>query len=436
MIGLPVAVTTALARIESVGYEAYAVGGGVRDSLRGLVPDDWDITTPVPPAKIMEIFADAEVRPTGLQHGTVTVIWQGVPLEITTYRSEQGYADGRHPDAVCFIQDIHEDLARRDFTINAMAFSPTRGLCDPYGGADDLAHGILRCVGEPAVRFAEDSLRILRGLRFAAVTGFALAPDTVRGMRATMYRMRDLAPERVRVELCKLLVGEHVGMVLRQYCDILAVVLPELSPMFGMGQHTRHHLYDAWEHTVRAVEFCNFDWRLRMVCLLHDIGKPSCFSIDAQGRGHFYGHPAVSTRMATEVFERLRFSNADSAYMLRLIAMHDDDPATTPIAMRQWIAKEGTDMLTALFHIAQCDTVARGKGLDYLDTLQGCYHLMQAQAKHCLSLRDLAVDGTDLHTLGLTGKQVGDTLQALLDWVLIDPTRNTKSQLLQHTQEV
>lgn len=437
MIALPAVVIDALTQLEQAGFSAYAVGGGVRDRLRGLAPDDWDLTTSAQPHEVMQVFSHVPVRETGLQHGTVTVILQNIPLEITTYRTEQGYADGRHPDAVQFVRNITDDLARRDFTVNAIAYSPTRGFCDPFGGRADLSARVLRCVGDPVTRFTEDSLRILRGLRFASTTGFSLDRDTVHGMRKTMHLMRQLAPERVRVELCKLLVGRDVGRVLRAYRDILAIVLPEISPMFGMAQHTRHHVYDIWEHTVCAVELSYAEMHFRWALLLHDCGKPSCFTIDMQGNGHFYGHPAKSAQIATQIFARLRFSSEDSTRLLRLIARHDDKPPHTPEKMRRALSQQGEQELRDLLHIARCDTIARGKSFAYLAHLRACTALLDAQllTNDCLHLSDLALDGNDLYQLGLRGKQIGTALQELLDFVLTDPTRNTRAQLILHLQE-
>ncbi|RHV71868.1 hypothetical protein DXB06_12980 [Butyricicoccus sp. OF13-6] len=293
---LPEHAAHAIRRLERAGFEAWAVGGCVRDSLRGVEPHDWDLCTSASPAQMQAVFADARVLTTGLRHGTLTVLTDGGPLEITTYRTESGYSDGRHPDGVRFVTDIREDLARRDFTVGAMAWHPERGLCDPFGGQTDLKNGVLRAVGDADTRFQEDALRILRGLRFASKLGFAIEPETAAAMRRQVHRLDCIAAERIREELTGLLCGRYVQRTLMAYADLITSALPELAPMQGCQQQNPHHLYDVWEHTVRAVGQVPAEPVLRWAMLLHDSGKPACKTVDEQGIGHFRGHPRRALR--------------------------------------------------------------------------------------------------------------------------------------------
>lgn len=294
MMRLPEHAARAVAALEAAGYQTWAVGGCVRDSLRGAAPHDWDLCTAARPDQMQAVFAGERVLETGLRHGTLTLLTEGGPIEITTFRTDGGYSDGRHPDGVRFVGSVEDDLARRDFTIGAMAWHPQRGLCDPYGGLDDLQEGILRAVGDPDARFAEDALRILRGIRFASRLGFAVERETAAAMRRQAARLNGIAAERVRGELTGLLCGRFVHRALRMFADLIGVVLPELTPMFGCAQRNPHHLYDVWEHSIRAAAQVPADPVLRWAALLHDCGKPACKTVDEQGIGHFYGHPAVS----------------------------------------------------------------------------------------------------------------------------------------------
>ena len=281
---LPEHAAHAIRRLERAGFEAWAVGGCVRDSLRGVPPHDWDLCTSASPAQMQAVFADARVLTTGLKHGTLTVLTDGGPLEITTYRTEGGYSDGRHPDGVRFVTDIREDLARRDFTVGAMAWHPERGLCDPFGGQTDLKNGVLRAVGDADTRFQEDALRILRGLRFASKLGFAIEPETAAAMRRQVHRLDCIAAERIREELTGLLCGRYVQRTLMAYADLITSALPELAPMQGCQQQNPHHLYDVWEHTVRAVGQVPAEPVLRWAMLLHDSGKPACNGCGSRAR--------------------------------------------------------------------------------------------------------------------------------------------------------
>ena len=298
-----------LQTLEGAGHEAYCVGGCVRDTLLGRTPGDWDITTSARPEETLALFG-ADALPTGLRHGTVTVRRPDGCAEVTTFRRDGDYTDHRHPESVAFTDSLTEDLARRDFTVNAMALSLRGELRDPFHGREDLAAGRIRCVGEPARRFGEDALRILRGLRFAAVLGFAIEPETAAALSAAREDLRAIAPERIFTEVRKLLAAERPSAVLREFPEVFGVFWPELLPMLGYDQRNFHHCYDLWEHTLHALDAVPGEEALRFAALFHDVGKPDCFSLDAGGVGHFYGHAAKSAQLADAMLARLRAPNA------------------------------------------------------------------------------------------------------------------------------
>lgn len=417
-IRLPEAVCAVIARLEACGYTAWAVGGCVRDSLRGVLPNDWDLTTSARPEQVQEIFD--RVRPTGVQHGTVTVLQDGMALEVTTYRGESTYTDGRHPDSVCFLSRVEDDLARRDFTINAMAYHPERGLCDPFGGRTDLQNGILRAVGNPDARFEEDALRILRGVRFVGKTGFQIEPETTYAMHRQLHRLEAIAPERVFMELDTLLISRYVGRALRSYRAIIAAVLPEIAPMFGLCQHNPHHRYDVWEHTIRAVEAVPAQSVLRWVMLLHDVGKPHTYTIDDAGVGHFYGHPDISRTLAEQVLTRLRTANALRTQVTTLVALHDETIGQTEKQVRRYLANHGKAYVRQLLSIKKADCTGQDTFSIHLKELQQTEHLVNqicAQAP-CLTLHELAVDGHMMCHMGLSGREIGTVLAWLLEQVI------------------
>ena len=413
-IRLPQAVCEVIERLESCGHTAWAVGGCVRDSLRGVCPSDWDLTTSAAPEQIQTIFP--HVRLTGVQHGTVTVLHAGMALEVTTYRGESSYTDGRRPDRVRFLSRVEDDLARRDFTINAMAYHAERGLCDPFGGQSDLQNGVLRAVGKADTRFAEDALRILRGVRFVGKTGFQMEEQTADAMYRQMYRLETVAAERVFAELDALLTSRYVGRALRQYRAVLAVVLPEIAPMFGLCQHNPHHRYDVWEHTVRAVEAVPAQSCLRWAMLLHDSGKPSAYTIDEAGVGHFYGHPDISCPLAEQVMTRLHTANALRKEVANLVLLHDRPIGQTERQVRRFLAKHGETCARRLLSMKKADCTGQDTFSIHLQELQQTELLLNhicAQAP-CLTLHELAINGHTLCQMGLSGPSVG----AALNWLL------------------
>lgn len=429
---LPGYAARALARLEDAGFETWAVGGCVRDSLRGAVPHDFDLCTAARPEEMQRVFAGERVIETGIRHGTLTVLTDGGPLEITTFRTDGSYSDGRHPDGVRFVTSIREDLARRDFTAGAMAWHPERGLFDPFGGRNDIENRVLRAVGDPDTRFTEDALRILRAVRFASELGFSIEENTLAAMRRQVGRLACVAPERVREELTRLLCGRWVQRVLLRYYDIIGAALPELQPMFGCTQDNPHHCYDVWGHTVRAVGQVPPEPCLRWAMLLHDSGKPACKTVDEQGIGHFRGHPKASRALAEKLLPRLHFSTGDSERILLLVEQHDRPLGDSEKLVRRRLAQIGENRFRDLLMIKKGDAVGQNTQPWDVGTLCGTEKLLNEVLRQdsCLSLRQLAVNGRDMQALGLSGAAIGEMLRRLLDAVLDEPEKNDRETLL------
>lgn len=429
----------ALALLQAAGYEAWIVGGCVRDALLGLPPKDYDLTTSALPEETQRVFAAYPRIETGLRHGTVTVLLEGEPLEITTYRVDGAYSDARHPDGVTFTRSLRQDAARRDFTINAMAYAPGWGLQDFFGGQADLARGILRAVGAAEKRFREDALRILRVLRFASVLDFTLEGETARAARACAPLLAAVSAERVSGELGKLLCGKAAGRVLRDYPDVLGVVLPEILPMVGLDHRNPHHCYDVWTHTTVAVDHVPPELPLRLAMLLHDIGKPDTFSLGEDGQGHFYGHPRRSVELAEGILSRLRFPRRTRERVLTLVRYHDAVLEESPQRVRRWLNKLGPEVFFDLLAIQGGDAAAQAPAyctrLDHLRRLETLARQVLDQAP-CLTVRDLAVGGEDLLALGYRGPAIGRALRALLDQVLSETVSNEKNALLQRLAQM
>lgn len=434
---IPQEVCAVLQTLERAGYEAYAVGGCVRDILMGKAPHDWDVTTSALPEETMALF-DHFAIPTGLQHGTVTVRSGGLSCEVTTFRTDGDYPDHRHPAAVTFTRSLREDLARRDLTVNAMAMDVRGTLHDPFGGQADIRRRTLRCVGEPERRFQEDALRILRTLRFSATLGFAIEENTHQALRAQCGDLRYVAAERVREELTKLLCGTDVLRVLLDDPQVLGVVLPEILPCVGFDQHNRHHCYDVWGHTAHAVAAAPPDPVLRWAMLLHDLGKPQCFTLDEQGVGHFHGHHRPSAEMAEAVCRRLRFDKATAQRICMLVRYHDRPIPLTEKAIRRAMNQLGVEGLRHLCAVKRADNLAQhpdyrsrqreiGEGEAIMDAL--------LEKDACFSLKQLAVNGRDMAALGLEGPAIGQALQTLLEAVMDGEADNDRAALLALAKE-
>ena len=438
-VPLPAGVSRALTMLESAGFEAFIVGGCVRDALRGITPKDYDITTSALPEETKSVFRDYRVIETGIQHGTVTVMMEGMPLEITTYRTEGTYSDNRHPDSVSFTTSLREDVARRDFTMNAIAYSPARGLLDHFGGAEDIRGGIIRCVGDPDTRFREDALRMMRGIRFASALGFAIEENTAAAIRENKERISAVSAERIRVELTKLLCGVNVKNVLMDWWDVLGVVIPEILPMHGFDQKTPYHIYDVWEHTAVAVSETPPMTHLRLSALLHDVGKPPSFFTDEKGIGHFYGHPVVSEKMAEEILTRLKYDNVTRRRVVTLVREHDRIIEPTEPAVKRALSRLTPEVFFNLLAIKRADNLAQSP--DYRDRLE-TYDRIESIAQNilakneCISVSTLAVNGSDLIALGMKpGKEIGDMLNQLLEQVIRGKLENDRNVLLAYVKK-
>ncbi len=435
MMALPRGVTRILTQLTVRGYQAYVVGGCVRDCLLGRTPKDWDVCTSATPEDMLRAFAGWHVAETGLKHGTLTVLAEGEPYEVTTFRVDGAYTDHRHPDGVTFVTDVREDLARRDFTVNAMAYHPDTGLVDAFGGREDLARGLIRCVGDAATRFREDALRILRALRFAAVYGFAIEEQTARAAHSLKGTLHDVAAERIRVELAKLLCGECAADILRAYADVVFEVLPWLRPMAGLDQRNPHHRWDVWEHTLHAVTEVPPTEVLRLTMLLHDCGKPDCMTVDDRGVGHFYGHQTHSEERAQAVLAYLRVDNATARRVLTLVRRHDVPLSAEPKLLKRRLNELGEEALRQLIEVRRADALGQGTNdrnqvETWAEAMREALDALLAQTP-CVTLKQLAVNGGDLLAMGVPGgKLIGCCLNCLLEEVLDERLPNRREALL------
>ena len=441
-MNIPQGTDEILNRLTAAGFQAYAVGGCVRDSLLGTVPGDWDICTSALPEETEACFSDLRVVETGLKHGTVTVILRGVPYEITTFRSDGNYLDHRRPQQVNFVRTLKEDLLRRDFTINAMAVGLDEEIQDPFGGRQDLTDGIIRCVGDPDTRFTEDALRILRGLRFASRLGFSIAPETAAAMERNKNLLSYVSGERIYKELTGILIGTYAQSVLEQYGGVLAAVLPEIQPSMGFLQRNPFHNRDVWQHTLEALGKSRPDPIVRWALLLHDLGKPDCFTLDDRGIGHFYGHPQRSMELAEQILDRFHGDKKTRDTICLLVRDHDREAPATIKNARRWIARYGRDNVRLLLEVKRCDCLAH---VDTPKTRARYNNLMEMtrlireclETERCFSVRDLPVKGGDVMALGVpAGPQVGRILEGLLDDVLDGTCPPEREALLERLKQL
>ena len=431
---LPTFVLSAMERLEQNGYECYLVGGCVRDLLLHKAPNDWDICTIADPETVCRIFDDVTCVKTGIAHGTITVIWEQIPLEITTYRTEGVYSDNRHPDRVDFVRSIEEDLNRRDFTVNAIAYHPKRGLLDFHGGIDDLNQSVLRCVGNAEKRFTEDALRILRGLRFASCYGFAIEEQTAAAMKTCMPLLKCVSAERVKAEWDRLLCGKDVEKVLQTFPEAVFEIIPEMRQMLCFEQHNPHHRFTVWDHTLYAVSHCEPTLVVRLALLLHDIAKPACFTTDDDGIGHFYAHATKGANIAKTVLDRLRYDRKTAERVYLLVKYHDMVIPKEKKVLRRWLFKYGEEFLRQLLAVRDGDSRALALDLvqDRLKDQEDIRRLLDEilEEDSCFSLKQLAINGNDVKALGFTGEAIGETLQWALEQVMNEQLSNEREILL------
>ena len=433
-IRLPRKVEDIIERIQAAGYEAYAVGGCVRDSILGREPDDWDITTSAKPEEIKKLF-DRTID-TGIQHGTVTVMIGREGFEVTTYRIDGKYEDSRHPKDVTFTANLKEDLRRRDFTINAMAYNEKDGLIDLYDGIKDIEQGLIRCVGDAEERFTEDALRMMRAVRFSAQLGYTIEDDTKAAIKELAPTIRKISAERIQVELVKLMISDHPDYIRIAYeTGITAQIFPEFDVCMKTGQNNPHHCYSVGEHILHTLPYVEADKVLRLGMLFHDIGKPGTLTVDEQGITHNHGHAAIGEEMSARIMKRLKFDNDTTDKVRKIVRYHDRKIENNARSVRRAVNCIGEDIFPLLFSVKYADIMAqsdhqRKEKLQELETLKVIYEDIIAK-KECLSLKDLAVTGGDLIAAGMKpGREIGQTLHRLLEVVLEEPEHNRKDYLL------
>lgn len=420
--------------LEEQGFEAFCVGGCVRDALMGREPHDYDVTTNALPDQMKQCFRGLHLIETGLKHGTLTVRIGGESVEVTTYRVDGEYLDNRRPSEVFFASDIRDDLSRRDFTVNAMAYSPTRGLVDEFGGREDLGRRLIRCVGDPDRRFGEDGLRILRALRFASVLDFDIDGDTAYSIHKNLSLLTNISSERIAAELFKLVGGVGAERILLAYPDVLCKIIPEFEPSVGFDQKNPYHIYDVYTHSLRALGAADGDVYVKLAVLFHDIGKPACFSEDGKG-GHFYGHHTVSAELTERALRRLKADGKTLRTVVKLVDNHDRSIPVTQKGVRRLLAALGEEDARRLLSVRRADNSAlvgwlTEPRLAELDEIQTLLDEVIAEG-NCLSLKTLAVHGDDLLALGMKpGREIGDMLNRLLGKVLDGELPNEREALL------
>lgn len=425
--------------LESAGFEAYAVGGCVRDSLLGKVPTDYDITSSAEPDEMKAVFKNEHVIETGIKHGTLTVLINKNPIEITTFRVDKEYLDNRHPSKVEFTRSLKEDLSRRDFTVNALAYSEKTGIVDMFGGAFDLEKGIIRCVGEPEKRFDEDALRIMRGLRFASVLGFEIEEKTSAAIKEKRELLKNVSAERLSSELIKLLCGKNAAKIILEYSEVLSVFIPELSAIKGFEQHHFRHDKDVLGHTAAVIDNVPPKPVLRLAALFHDIAKPDCFSIDENGTGHFYGHAPLGAEKAEAILSRLRFDNDTKKAVCELVRHHEDRFEPSPKAIKRVLRKNGPSLYDDLLTLMYADDLGKKPEYQNPKSFFDEYRRIANEIidkGECFSLKDLAVGGSDLISLGISpGPEMGRILDVLLEKVVNGELSNEKEKLIEEIKK-
>ena len=429
-----------LKRLKAHGFQGYFIGGCVRDLLLGHPFHDIDIATNARPEEVIACYPDTPVIKTGLKHGTVTVLWDLRPVEITTFRSDGIYTDHRRPDQVFFSQSLQEDTARRDFTVNALASDENGCITDLHGGKKDLERGIIRCVGEADRRFQEDALRMLRALRFASVLSFTVEPETAAAIHRNRELLSAVSAERVMSELIRLLCGENVEKILLEYTDVLGVVLPELLPLKGFDQHNPNHVYDVLGHTAKAVSAIAPVPVLRLAALFHDIGKPACFSLDPDGIGHFYGHAPIGAAIAEHCLQRLKADRQTETAVTTLVKHHHSVLEADERLLKRRLNKFGPDGVKMLLALQRADTSALAPSfsvprMPLFDRVEEMIEKLISQ-KACFSLKDLAVNGDDMTELGLQGREIGAALEHLLSSVIDEKLPNERVALLKEAEAI
>lgn len=436
---IPKQIEEVLEKLEKAGFEAYIVGGCVRDGIMGKTAHDYDITTSAEPCETERVFADCRVVETGIKHGTVTVLYKGMSVEITTFRVDGDYPDGRHPKKVAFSRNLKDDLARRDFTMNAIAYSPRRSVIDIFGGESDIKGRIIRCVGDPEKRFSEDALRVLRALRFSAVLGFDIEENTKKSLLKKKETLAKVSKERTFSELKRLLCGENVKSVLLEYREVFAEIIPEIREMFDYDQQSKYHNSTLFEHTARAVEAAPPREEMRLAMLFHDIGKPACRSTDENGEGHYYGHAAKSAELADKILRDLKCDNALRVRVCEIVKYHDIPVELSRKTIKRRLSRLGGELFCDVMeaHIAD-DSAKQEFTRARVETARQAIRIAEeiAQEKPCLDLKGLAVNGGDLREIMEPSPVMGEILGKLLAEVVDGVLENEKSVLMARAKEL
>lgn len=432
-LNIPSKAKTIITLLENAGFEAFCVGGAVRDSIMGLNPTDWDITTSASPEDTVMVFKDYKTVDTGLKHGTLTVVIDKTPFEVTTYRVDGDYNDNRHPENVHFTKKLSDDLSRRDFTVNALAYNDKTGLVDLYGGQEDIYNSIIKTVGNPSARFQEDGLRIMRALRFASVLGFTIESETAKAIHDNKDLLKNISAERLAVELSKLVCGKNAFNILTEYWDVLSVFIPEIKSAVGFKQYGKKHAYDVWEHICHTVDTIPQDKILRLTMLLHDLGKIPTHKLDENGNSTFKNHATIGGDMAREILTRLRFNKKTINRVSFLVANHDFEPPLSKTDLKKHLKNKTVDDIKTLLTIKKSDRGALSESYrDISKESEQCLKWLDEIEKNneCCKIAQLAITGDDLKKKGLKGEDIGKALDTLLDAVIEGKLQNKKEDLL------
>ncbi len=434
----PYYIDLALKKLHTAGYQAYPVGGCVRDFLLGREIADFDIATDALPYETKKLFADYPQQDAGLKHGTATIFIDKNPIEITTFRQDGEYLDGRHPEHVSFTKNLQDDLLRRDFTINALAYDSEKGVLDYVGGEKDLKNKVIRAIGNPKERLEEDALRILRAVRFAAQLDFIIEETTYQAMIKKLPALQKISAERKAVELIKALMSPAIARVLTDYHEIFGAICPDILRMKNFSQNNPHHVYDVLEHTAHVIQNCPFDKELRLAALFHDFGKVHSYSEDENGVGHFYGHGEISVRIASELMRALKLDNKTLHNVCTLVRYHDVQFPAERKPVKRWLNKLGSDLFFKLLELKIADNMAQAPEYSKRRELAEEIRLLATdilQEQSCFQLKDLAIDGNDLIALGFSGRKIGEALHFSLRQVIDEKSNNIKSELIELVKE-
>ncbi|MBO5338696.1 MAG: CCA tRNA nucleotidyltransferase [Clostridia bacterium] len=427
----------ALELLHNSGYEAYVVGGSVRDMLMGTKAHDFDITTSATPSQMKKVFDGYYTVDTGIKHGTITFVYEKEPIEITTYRIDGDYKDSRHPERVEFTTNLSNDLSRRDFTINALVYNDSEGIIDLFGGQNDIKNKTIKAIGDPKKRFEEDALRILRGVRFASQLGFEIEENTKNAMKECAHLLHNISCERINIELSKFLLGKNVKKALLENYEIIGEIIPQIKEMHGFEQNNKYHIYDVLTHTAVAIENIEPILHLRLSMLLHDSGKPKTYSIDENGQGHFYGHARVSTEIAEAFLNKYRYDNQTKEKVITLVKIHDTPIELDRVFIKKRMNRIGKDLFFDLLKVKRADNLAQNPEFFWLDKLDKFVTIAKEIIEEdCFTLSSLDIRGSDLIAIGFKGKEIGNTLNLLLNEVIEEKLPNKKEALIERAKKL